>query len=128
MAEDGPGRAGRETDVTHDGDAQRPGDVLDPVAYGEACAVFGEADALARLREFCAELARHLTWIERDRPDHAALRDMAHRTAGRAGMLGFPALMEVSVTLDQAARRNDGVAVALDRWTEQARRAIAVPR
>ncbi|WP_176224294.1 Hpt domain-containing protein [Maritimibacter sp. HL-12] len=110
---------------------QRPqpvGEFQDPDAWMEACEVFGEDGALSRLRIFCKELADHLDRIENARPGNAALRDMAHRAAGRAGMFGFLALASASADLDEAARHDRGVALALERWMQQAQRvAKAVP-
>ncbi|SEP18672.1 Hpt domain-containing protein [Salinihabitans flavidus] len=101
--------------------------VQDPDAFREACAVFGDEGALARLRTFRGDLAAHLSWIGQGQPDHADLRDVAHRTAGRAGFLGFSALAEASAQLDEATRRNRGIAAALDRWAEQARIVAEIP-
>lgn len=98
-------------------------DVEDPNAFKEACAVFGNAGALARLEMFRADLAAQLREIERDRTDTEALREMAHQTAGRAGLLGFPALAEASARLDEALRTNTRVPLSLGLWTRQARRA-----
>lgn len=95
--------------------------VRDLDAFAEACAVFGEQAALAHLRAFCRNLEKTLSWIESARPDHEALREMAHLTAGRAGVLGLPLLADASASLDEAAGRHTGVAAALDRWTTQAR-------
>lgn len=94
--------------------------------FAEACAVFGEQAALTHLQAFCRYLEKTLSWIESARPDHEALREMAHRTAGRAGVLGFPSLGDASASLDEAARHHTGVAAALDRWTKQARLAAEV--
>ncbi|WP_296762302.1 Hpt domain-containing protein [Sediminimonas sp.] len=98
----------------------------DPEAFREACAVFGDAGALARLDVFRADLETHLSWIEQGRPDHEQLREMAHRTAGWAGLFGFPALAEASAHLDEAVRGNPGIEAALARWTEQARLASKI--
>lgn len=96
----------------------------DPEAFRDACDVFGEETALYHLRQFCEDLAIHLTGMERHRLDDADICEIAHRTAGRAGFLGFPALVEASVSLEEAIRRNSGVGPALDHWAEQAHLAI----
>lgn len=101
--------------------------LLNLVTFEEACAVFGEAGARTRLRDFREGLARQLSWIGQDQPDHKALRDIAHRTAGQAGVLGLPALAEASARLDEAARHDSGVAYALDHWQKQARLASEIP-
>lgn len=105
-----------------------PGDgVQDAEVFREACSVFGEAGARARLRMFQGELAQQLSGIEQGGVDAAELGKMAHRTVGRAGFLGFRGLVEASVGLDEAVRCNGNVAPALARWTQEARRAVAVP-
>ncbi|WP_104017269.1 Hpt domain-containing protein [Roseovarius nitratireducens] len=95
--------------------------IEDPDAFQEACAVFGDAGALARLHMFRADLETHLRWIGRDQADFETLRKIAHQTAGRAGVLGFPTLAEASARLDEAIRANTRVTLALERWTKQAR-------
>ncbi|MGI3212460.1 Hpt domain-containing protein [Roseovarius tibetensis] len=102
-------------------------DVQDADRYKEACAVFGDEGAQARVRMLRSDLSKQLTRIAQGRFDHAALREMAHRTAGRAGTLGFADLADASARLDDAARHNDGVAAALEHWTQQARRAAEPP-
>lgn len=92
-------------------------------AFSEACAVFGNADALARLRLFRAELSTHLDRVEAE-TDLGSLREVAHQTAGRAGLLGFPSLAQASARLDEAIRAQAGVSDALDQWTMQARLAV----
>lgn len=99
--------------------------VEDPDMFREACAVFGDAGALARLRMYRAELVTHLRLIWRDRTDVDALRRIAHQTAGRAGLLGFPTLAEASARLEEAIRTNAPVDVPLERWTRQARLAVS---
>lgn len=99
---------------------QRDEGVQDMDTFKEACAVFGDEDALARLGMFRDELEAHLAWVAKPPPDQDALRDVAHRTAGRAGVLGFPALADASARLDDAARAGTAVAAALDHWIEQA--------
>ncbi|WP_372615373.1 Hpt domain-containing protein [Aquicoccus sp.] len=94
--------------------------VEDPAAFREACAVFGDAGALAHLQTFRADLRTSLSRIGRGAMDTPSLREMAHRTAGRAGLLGFPALADASAHLEEAIRTNAGVRIALDRWTRQA--------
>ncbi len=94
--------------------------VQDMDTFKEACAVFGHEDALARLRMFRDELEAHLAWVAKAPPDHDALRDVAHRTAGRAGVLGFPALAEASALLDDAVREGTAVEAVLHHWMEQA--------
>lgn len=91
-------------------------------AYDELRAVFGEDGARTRLLSFRKELNAYLAWTGKGSPDQAALRDMAHRIAGHAGFLGFPVLADASARLDEATSLNQGVAEALDHWTEQARR------
>jgi len=93
--------------------------VQDADAWREACAVFGDEAARSRLCTFRKDLEGHLAWIGKGRPDDTALREIAHQTAGRAGLFGFPALVEASVALDEATRRSHGVAAALDRWTHE---------
>lgn len=100
--------------------------VPDPDAFREACDVFGEADALARLQLFCTDLETQLARFEQGLPDREQLREIAHRTAGRAGLFGFPALVEASVCLDDAIRGDTGMMAALARWIEQARRATTL--
>jgi HPt (histidine-containing phosphotransfer) domain-containing protein len=102
--------------------------VQDADAWREACAVFGDEAARSRLCAFRKELAGHLARIGQGRLDDAALREIAHRTAGRAGFLGFKALTEASVALDEAARRRQGVAAALERWAHQAGRVAQAPQ
>lgn len=89
--------------------------------------MFGEDGARAWLQLFHRDLAKHLAEIAHGRPTRAAIQDIAHRTAGRAGFLGFRALAEASATLDTALRRDSDVAPALDRWILQARRASEIP-
>ncbi|MEI4233543.1 Hpt domain-containing protein [Roseovarius sp. D22-M7] len=101
--------------------------IQDPAVYREACKVFGEDGARAWLQLFRRDLAEHLAEIAQGRPTRATIQDIAHRTAGRAGFLGFRALAEASATLDGALRRGAGVAPALDRWIVQARRASEIP-
>lgn len=101
--------------------------VEDADAFGEACAVFGDAAALAHLQAFRAELAEQISRLDAAPPDPAALREVAHRTVGRAGTLGFPTLAEASARLDEALLQDAGVATALERWTQAARRAAAPP-
>jgi HPt (histidine-containing phosphotransfer) domain-containing protein len=121
--ESGIGRV--TTDAT--GGARRDVSALqDRAVYREACAVFGEDGARAWLELFRRDLAEHLAEIAHGRPTRAAIQDIAHRTAGRAGFLGFSALAEASATLETALRRECGVAAALDRWMEQARLAAEV--
>lgn len=96
----------------------------DPDAFRDACDVFGEETALRHLRLFCEDLEGRLTRMKHDRPDDADLRNIAHRTAGRAGFLGFSSLVEASVALEEATIRNAGVDPALGRWAEQAHLAI----
>ena len=107
--------------VEHDPGKEGINCVRDPVAFADACAVFGEEDAMERLAVFLDDLERHLCWIGQGAPDNETLRDMAHRIAGRAGVFGFPALMEAFVTLDEATAQKSGVAAALENWIEQAR-------
>jgi HPt (histidine-containing phosphotransfer) domain-containing protein len=102
---------------------QRAEGVQDMDTFKEACAVFGEENALARLGMFRDELEAHLSWVATGPADHQSLRDMAHRTAGRAGVLGFAALADASAQLDEAARDDTGLAATLDHWMEQAKRA-----
>lgn len=110
-----------------DQDGPSAPDVQDPAAFADARAAFGYEGALERLRMFRRDLDRHLSSIGEATPDHETLREMAHRTAGRAGFLGFPALADASLALDEATRLNRGVAAALDLWTEQARLAAEGP-
>lgn len=104
-----------------------PNDVQDQDAFQEACAVFGESDALARLLDFRRDLVTHLSRIAQGPLDNETLRDIAHRTAGRAGVLGFPALTEACASLEDAARRDTGVASAVALWKEQAFLAARIP-
>jgi HPt (histidine-containing phosphotransfer) domain-containing protein len=104
--------------------AQAAKGIEDPEAFKEACAVFGDAGGLARLRMFRVALGTHLREIGRDHTDVDALREIAHQTAGRAGLLGFPTLAEASASLEEAIRANTRVPRALDRWTRQARLAV----
>lgn len=101
--------------------------VQDPQVYEEACAVLGQEGARAWLDVFRKDLADHLTRVEEDRCDPGSLQDIAHRTAGRAGLLGFRALADASASLDDAMRRNKGIAAALDHWVPQARLALDIP-
>ncbi len=98
--------------------------VQDHEAWEEACAVFGHEDAVARLRAFREDLAQHLDWTKQGTPDSAALREMAHRTAGRAGFLGFAALAQASAALDEAVHRQVGIDASLIRWRLEAKRAV----
>jgi len=98
--------------------------IQDKDVYAEACAVLGDEGALAWLRVFRKDLADHLDRLGQGKLDTTAIRDMAHRTAGRAGLFGFRALSEASASLEDALRRDDGIAVALDHWTRQARLAV----
>ncbi|MEI4260281.1 Hpt domain-containing protein [Roseovarius sp. D0-M9] len=100
--------------------------IRDLDAFADASDVFGPEAAMAHLRLFGTELEQHLSWIERGTPDLQALQDMAHRTAGRAGVLGFPSLANASANLDEASGLNAGVTAALDHWTWQARRAAEI--
>lgn len=99
--------------------------IEDPEAFKEACAVFGDAGALARLDMFRLDLGTHLRGVVCDQKDFEALREVAHQTAGRAGVLGFPTLAEASAHLEEAIRANSHVTLALDHWTKQARFAVA---
>lgn len=107
--------------VEHDPGKEEINCIRDPVAFADACAVFGEEGAVERLAVFLDDLERHLCWIGQGAPDNDTLRDMAHRTAGRAGVFGFPALVEASVALDEATNRKNSVAAALELWIKQAR-------
>lgn len=98
--------------------------VEDLDAFAEARAVFGDEDALSRLAQFRADLAAHLDLIGRDAADAKSLREVAHKTAGRAGLLGFPGLAEASGLLDEAISAGTGVPDALHQWTERAQRAV----
>jgi len=89
--------------------------------------VFGEEGTLAWLRVFRKGLADHLARVEQDRYDPRSLQDIAHRTAGRAGFLGFRALADAFASIDEALRRDHGIAEALDHWIPQARLALDVP-
>lgn len=113
-----------ETDMERDQATQHADAVQDMTVYAEARAVFGEAGAQARLRTFREELESHLLDIRQGLTDPVALRDMAHKTAGRAGLFGFAALVEASASLDEAARHDSGVAIALDHWIAQVRFAV----
>lgn len=97
--------------------------VQDAEAFREACAVFGEADALARLHVFRTELATQLDRIEKGPSEPEQLREVAHRTAGRAGLFGFAALADASAQLEEALWHGTDPSAALLRWTEEARRA-----
>ncbi|MGM0661431.1 MAG: Hpt domain-containing protein [Pseudomonadota bacterium] len=88
--------------------------------------MFGEEGALAWLLVFRKDLAEHLARIEHGFCETKALQDIAHRTAGRAGLLGFRALADASACLDAALRHNGVVAAARDRWISQARLAVDV--
>ncbi|WP_438362997.1 Hpt domain-containing protein [Nioella halotolerans] len=99
--------------------------VEDPDTFREACAVFGDAGALSRLRACRADLVTQLRLIGRNRTDVEALRKIAHQTAGRAGFLGFPALAEASAQLEEAIRTNASLTGPLQRWTQQARLAAS---
>lgn len=101
--------------------------VQDRDAWNEACAVFGTEGARNRLCMFRSDLAGQLARIGTERPDHAALRELAHQTAGRAGLFGFPALAEASADLEEAVRQGHGIAAALERWTRQAGRVAESP-
>lgn len=90
-------------------------------AFAEACAVFGEANALARLQAFRADISAQLDRVRDDVMDKESLREMAHQTAGRAGLLGFPTLAEASARLDEAIRANTALRPTLDLWTTHAR-------
>jgi len=100
--------------------------VQDREAFKEACDLFGHEGALMRLRTFCAELGECVQRIEQSRPDHDTLREMAHKTVFRAGMLGFSDLAEASMDLEDAIRRKSGEANAIEQWTRHARLAAAV--
>ena len=100
--------------------------VRDLDAFADASDVFGSDAALVHLRGFGAELEQYLSGIGRGTPDLEALRDMAHRTAGRAGVLGFPSLANASANLDEATGLNAGVTTALDHWTRAARQAAEI--
>ena len=102
--------------------------VQDLDAFREACSVFGDEGALAHLRRFRQDLAEHLRWIGQGQPDQVALAKMAHKTAGRSGVLGFPALADACAGLEEAVRARRGVAAALDHWKQQARLAAEAPR
>ena len=110
-----------------DQDGPRGDGVQNADVFREACSLFGEAGARARLRAFQDELAQQLSWIAQGGVEAAALGEMAHRTVGRAGFLGFHRLVEASVDLDEAVRRNGDIAPALACWTREARSAVAVP-
>lgn len=99
--------------------------IQDRAVYREACAVFGEEGARAWLQVFREDLAGHLAEIAHGRPTRAVVRDIAHRTAGRAGLFGFRALGDASARLEESLRLDDGVAAARDHWTRQARLALA---
>jgi len=117
-------------DDRHDAGARDPGardvsGIQDRAVFQEACTVFGEDGARAWMQVFRKDLTWHLAEIGHGPPTHAMIRDIAHRTAGRAGLFGFRALSDASAHLEDALRRDDGVAAALDHWTQQARLAVA---
>lgn len=97
--------------------------IPDPEAFRDACAVFGEADALARLHMFRTELATQLAGIQQGQPEPEPLRQIAHRTAGRAGLFGFSGLAEASAQLEDAIRNGTDTTTALALWTELAQHA-----
>lgn len=100
--------------------------IQDQQVYEEARAVFGDEGALAWLLVFRTDLAEHLAQIEQGSCDTRSLQDIAHRSAGRAGLLGFRALADASASLDEALRRNDLIAAERDHWISQARLALDV--
>lgn len=100
----------------------------DEEAWQEICEVFGESEALARLNTFRSDLRENIASISDGLQDLDALHHVAHRTVGRAGFLGFRALSEASVALDEAARGGTDVAAALDRWIVEARKVAATTR
>lgn len=110
--------------VEHDPVARTAMGVQDAEAFREACAIFGTEEALARLRVFCEGLEEHLSGIEQGHIVREDLREFAHQTAGRAGVLGFPALVDASARLEEAIRGDTDVETPLACWTEQARFAL----
>lgn len=100
--------------------------VQDKEAFKEACDLFGHEGALMRLRKFGAELDECVRRIEQSLPDRDALREMAHQTVFRAGILGFSNLADASMDLEDAIRQKSGEATAIEQWTRQARLAAAV--
>jgi len=111
--------------VARDPGGRNVSGIQDRAVYQEVCAVFGEDGARAWMRVFRKDLAGHLAEIAHGQPTRAVIRDIAHRTAGRAGLFGFRALWDASARLEDALRRDDGVAAALDHWTRQAHLAVA---
>jgi hypothetical protein len=69
----------------------------DPDAWREAREIFGQAEASSRLRIFLDDLARDRKILETTPPDRCVAREIGHRTAARAGILGFPALARASM-------------------------------
>jgi HPt (histidine-containing phosphotransfer) domain-containing protein len=100
--------------------------VQDKEAFKEACDLFGHEGALMHLRQFADELDECVQRIEQSLPDHDALREMAHQTVFRAGILGFSDLADASMDLEDAIRQKSGEATAIEQWTRQARLAAAV--
>jgi hypothetical protein len=88
----------------------------DPDAWREAREIFGQAEASSRLRIFLDDLARDRKILETTPPDRCVAREIGHRTAARAGILGFPALARASADLDQAARVGAGIDATRAAW------------
>ncbi len=94
--------------------------------FGEARSVFGEEGVRVHLFSLQTELKQLLAAPEPDFQEAQTLRDIAHRIAGRSGLLGLSALSHESSRLEQAIRLDREIAQIWDRWKTEAWRAVEI--